>query len=334
MKQKDLRKGFIVAWLVTGGAGFIGSHVADAFLGAGFEVVVVDDLSTGREDFVPENSHFFEGSVQERALLEQVFSEYTVDGVVHLAGFKFAGQSVKEPLTAYNSNTVATASLLGAMTEHQTRALVFSSSCSVYGNTGDARVDESFPLNPASPYGRSKLAAELLIRDWASAHGIMHTSLRYFNVIGTRLPGVIDLSPHNIVPAVHDAILAGQRPRINGDDYPTPDGTCIRDYVDVGELASAHLNAALRIINGQSLEPVYNLGSERGASVRQIVDAALRVAGDNSSPVIGPRRPGDPASIVALSELAKRDLGWEARSTLVEMVEADWLTRSALVKRV
>ena len=319
-----------MAWLVTGGAGYIGSHVADAFLRAGFEVVVIDNLSTGKKAFVPDGAVFVGGSVGDRVFLEGVFSEHTIDGVIHLAGFKFAGESVANPLVAYTANTTATTSLLHAMVNHGVKALVFSSSCSVYGNTGDAQVDESFPLNPASPYGRSKLTAELLIRDCAKAFGISHTSLRYFNVIGTRLDNVIDLSPHNIVPAMHDALLGGKTPRINGDDYDTPDGTCVRDYVDVGELADAHLEAAKKIIAGEPLEPVYNLGSETGLSVKQIVDAALNASGSGVTPDIGPRRAGDPASIVAKSDLASRDLGWRSSATLTDMITADWAARSRL----
>ena len=320
-----------MAWLVTGGAGYIGSHVVDSFLRAGFEVVVIDDLSTGKKTFVPDGAVFVEGSVEDGDFLQGVFSEHSIDGVIHLAGFKFAGESVTNPLLAYTANTTATASLLHAMVNHGVKALVFSSSCSVYGDTGDAQVDESFPLNPASPYGRSKLAAELLIRDCAKAFGISHTSLRYFNVIGTRLHNVIDLSPHNIVPAVHDALLAGRTPRINGDDYDTPDGTCVRDYVDVGDLADAHLAAAKRIIAREPLEPVYNLGSETGLSVKQIVDTALKVSGVAVSPDIGPRRPGDPASIVARSTLATRDLGWSASRSLTDMIGADWEARTRVV---
>ena len=321
-----------MAWLVTGGAGFIGSHVADVFLREGHEVVVVDNLSTGKKSFVPDDAIFVEGAIENTPLLEKVFSDHNLDGVVHLAGFKFAGESVRNPLFAYAANTLATASLLQAMVSHSVTALVFSSSCSVYGDTGEAEVDESFPLNPASPYGRSKLAAELLIRDCARSFDLSHVSLRYFNVIGSRLDNVIDLSPHNIVPAVHEALLQGKKPLINGDDYDTPDGTCVRDYVDVGELADAHLEAAKKIISGDPLEQVYNLGSEKGASVRQIVSSALKISGLDLTPEMGPRRPGDPASIVAKSALASRDLGWNASTNITESVRADWKSRSRLTR--
>jgi UDP-glucose 4-epimerase len=317
-----------VSWLVTGGAGYIGSHVADAFLSAGHDVIVVDDLSTGKRHFVPDGATFIAGGVEDSDLLDQVFASHHIDGVIHLAGFKFAGESVAQPLTAYTANTEATVSVLDAMARHGVQILVFSSSCSVYGDTGDALVDETFPTHPASPYGRSKLAAEWIIRDCAQAFDLRHTSLRYFNVIGTRLSGVVDLSPHNIVPSVFQALLDAKAPRINGDDYDTPDGTCVRDYVDVGELADAHLNAAMKLLAGESLEPVYNLGSESGASVTDIVNTAIAVSGISLTPLVGPRRPGDPASIVANSDRAHRDLGWSPQATVADMVAADWAERS------
>lgn len=316
-----------MVWLITGGAGYIGSHVADAFLRGGLQVVAIDNLSTGRRDFVPDGAIFVEGSVEDRNLLEKIFANHHVDGVIHLAGFKFAGESVNNPLITYTNNTTTTAILLQAMVNHGVRTLVFSSSCSVYGDTGEAHVDESFALNPTSPYGNSKLAAELLIRGCAKAFDISHTSLRYFNVIGTRLSKVVDLSPHNIIPAVHGALLAGRPPQINGDDYDTFDGTCVRDYIDVGELADAHFYAALRIIAGDRLEPVYNLGSETGVSVRQIVDTALSVSGVHDKPIIGPRRSGDPDSIVAKSDLARRDLGWKAMTAFNVSIANDWVER-------
>ena len=313
-----------MAWLVTGGAGYIGSHVADAMMRSGLDVVVVDDLSTGRSSFVPKGAKFFEGKVDDPNTMVRVFGEYAIDGVIHLAGFKFAGLSVATPLDAYQRNTVATAVLLEAMVASGVNKLVFSSSCSVYGDTGSAKVDEEFPLKPASPYGRSKLSSEWIIRDVARAKSLTHTSLRYFNVIGTRLPGVWDVSSQNIVPSVHDALRRGEVPTINGDDYNTPDGSCVRDYVDVGELADVHVRAAIRAIEGKPLRPAYNIGSEHGASVKDIMAAARKVTGIGFEPAVGPRRPGDPASIIATSSLAAEDLGWAPTVTLEQMLEADW----------
>ena len=317
-----------MSWLVTGGAGYIGSHVTDAMLRAGFDVVVVDDLSTGKEEFVPEGATFVEGAVDDPQVMATVFDTHTIDGVIHLAGYKFAGLSVEHPLEAYRRNTIATVVVLDQIATHGVPPIIFSSSCSVYGDTGQALVDEGFPLTPASPYGRSKLASELIIRDVARSHGLVHTSLRYFNVIGTRLDTVWDLSTQNIVPSVHDALLAGKTPRINGTDYDTPDGTCVRDYVDVGELADAHVAAAKRAIDGAPLHPAYNLGSEHGASVKDVIEACLAVSGYDLEPERGPRRAGDPASIIATSALAEKDLGWRPTLTLRDMVAADWDVRS------
>jgi UDP-glucose 4-epimerase len=173
----------------------------------------------------------------------------------------------------------------------------------------------------------------MVIRDVARSNTLSHTSLRYFNVIGTRLPGVWDVSTQNIVPSVHDALLAGQAPRINGDDYDTPDGTCVRDYIDVGELADAHVSAATRALDGSPLQPAYNLGSEKGDSVKNIIDTSLLVTGIDVRADIGPRRPGDPASIIATSSLAASDLGWAPTTTLHDMVAADWAERSAHDKK-
>lgn len=317
-----------MTWLVTGGAGYIGSHVADAMLRAGHGVVVVDDLSTGKAAFVPSGVVMMTGAVDDPQVMETVFENHTIEGVIHLAGYKFAGLSVTHPLEAYRRNTIATVVLLDQVVAHGTPPVIFSSSCSVYGDTGSARVDEGFPLTPASPYGRSKLASEQIIQDVGRSHGLVHTSLRYFNVIGTRLPEVWDLSSQNIVPSVHDALLAGQTPRINGVDYDTPDGTCMRDYIDVGELADAHVHAAKRAQKGLPLRPAYNLGSDRGASVTDVITASLTVTGRECVPEVGPRRPGDPASIIATSALAQADLGWSPTLTLQDMIAADWAVRS------
>lgn len=318
-----------MTWLVTGGAGYIGSHVVEAMGDAGFDVVTVDDVSTGRESFVPKSVPLIEGRVDDPAVMDSVFSHYPIEGVIHLAGYKFAGLSVEYPLEAYFRNTVATAVLVDTMVRFSVGAIIFSSSCSVYGDTGSAQVDETVPVAPASPYGRSKLAAEQIIRDVGFSNSLTHTSLRYFNVIGTRRPGVWDVSAQNIVPSIHDALLRGETPRINGVDYDTPDGTCVRDYIDVGELADAHVAAAKRAATNLPLQDVYNLGSESGASVKDIMDTARAVTGIDFDPVVGPRRPGDPASIIATSDRATRDLGWSPTKTIHDMLAADWAHRSA-----
>jgi UDP-glucose 4-epimerase len=208
-------------------------------------------------------------------------------------------------------------------------SIVFSSSAAVYGTPDELLVTEHTPTRPESPYGESKLVGEWMLRDQGRATGLRHTSLRYFNVVGSGDRAVSDTSPHNLFPLVFDALLAGRRPKIYGDDYPTPDGTCMRDYVHVADLALAHVVAARRLSAGDALEPVYNLGSGDGASVAQIMAAMGRVTGIAFESEIAPRRAGDPARIVASGELAARDLDWAMRHTLDDMVASAWAARHA-----
>lgn len=318
-----------MTWLVTGGAGYIGSHVALAFRQVGLDVVVLDDLSSGHREFVPQDVPLVVGSVLDVDLVRGALAEHAVTGVVHLAGFKYAGVSVQRPLHTYEQNVTGTAHLLAAMAAEGVDRLVFSSSAAVYGTPDVPLVTEATPTAPESPYGESKLIGEWLLADQARATGLRHTSLRYFNVVGSGTPDLYDTSPHNLFPLVFDALLAGRTPRINGDDYPTPDGTCVRDYLHVADLAAAHVTAAQALTEGRPLETVYNLGSGDGVSVRQIMTAVAAATGIAFTPEVGPRRPGDPARIVASGELAARDLGWRMRHTLDEMVASAWQARSA-----
>lgn len=318
-----------MTWLVTGGAGYIGSHVVRAFGKVGLATVVIDDLSSGHREFVPADVPLVVGSVLDTALVEQALAEHQVTGVVHLAGFKYAGVSVSRPLHTYEQNVTGTAHLLAAMAAQGVEQIVFSSSAAVYGTPDVDLVTEDTATSPESPYGRSKLIGEWLLADQGRATGLRHTSLRYFNVVGSGTPDLYDTSPHNLFPLIFEALLAGRTPRINGDDYATPDGTCVRDYVHVADLADAHVAAARALAAGRDLEPVYNLGSGDGVSVRQIMTAVAEVTGLAFAPEIGPRRPGDPARIVASGELAARDLGWAMRHTLAEMVRSAWEARRA-----
>jgi UDP-glucose 4-epimerase len=318
-----------MTWLVTGGAGYIGSHVVRAFRQVGLATVVLDDLSSGHRDFVPDDVPLVEGSVVDTPLVEDALARHAVTGVVHLAGFKYAGVSVDRPLHTYEQNVTGTAHLLEAMAARGVDAIVFSSSAAVYGTPDVDLVTESTATAPESPYGESKLVAEWLLRDQGRATGLRHTSLRYFNVVGSGTPELYDTSPHNLFPLVLDALAGGRTPHINGTDYPTPDGTCVRDYVHVADLADAHVAAARALAGGRALEPVYNLGSGDGVSVRQIMDAMARVTGIPFEPEIGPRRPGDPARIVASGTLAARDLGWRMTHPLDDMVATAWQARLA-----
>ncbi len=318
-----------MSWLVTGGAGYIGAHVVRSFQEVGLPVVVVDDLSSGHREFVQPDVPFVQGSIVDTELLTATMAEHAVEGVVHLAGFKYAGVSVNRPLHTYDQNVTGTVNLLTAMERTGVASMVFSSSAATFGTPHTDLVTEETPTRPESPYGESKLIGEWLIRDQARATGLRHTSLRYFNVVGSGSTDLYDTSPHNLFPIVFEMLLDARTPRINGDDYDTPDGTCVRDYVHVVDLAKAHVVAAQRLAAADELEPVYNLGSGTGSSVREIMDAIRSVTGIDFTPEIGARRPGDPDRIVATGELAARDLGWENRHTLSEMVLSAWEARKS-----
>ncbi len=316
-----------MTWLVTGGAGYIGAHVVRALQAAGMEPVVLDDLSTGFAGFVPDGVPLVEATLLDKAAVAEALRKYDVTGVIHVAGFKYAGVSVTRPLHTYEQNVTGTANLLEAMVEAGVSRVVFSSSAATFGTPDVDLVTEGTPVAPESPYGETKLIGEWLLRDVARAHDLAHTSLRYFNVVGSGSDDLYDTSPHNLFPLVFDMLYRGDTPRINGDDYPTPDGTCVRDYIHVADLALAHVTAAQRMEAGEPVEPVYNLGSGDGNSVRQIMDTIRAVTGIDFEPAVHPRRPGDPARIVASGELAARDLGWAMRHDLRDMVASAWSAR-------
>ncbi|MCV2395266.1 UDP-glucose 4-epimerase GalE [Actinotalea sp. M2MS4P-6] len=323
-----------MTWMVTGGAGYIGAHVVRAFLDEGIDVVVLDDLSSGHADFVPDGVPFVRGSIRDQPLVAAALREHACEGVVHLAGFKYAGVSVQRPLHTYAENVTGTVSLLAAMAEADVTAIVFSSSAAVYGTPDVDLVTEETPTTPESPYGESKLIGEWVIRDQARAtadgpHPLRHTSLRYFNVVGSQ-GSLYDSSPHNLFPLVLDALVAGRTPRVNGVDYPTPDGSCVRDYIHVADLAATHVAAARALAGGRELQPVYNLGSGAGSSVLEIMAAMAAGTGIDFTPEIAPRRPGDPARIVASGEAAARDLGWRMTHDLESMVASAWRARQLL----
>ena len=324
-----------MTWMVTGGAGYIGAHVVRALLAHGMAVVVLDDLSSGHAEFVPDDVPFVRASLLDTDSVRDALATYGVVGVIHLAAFKYAGVSVQRPLHTYNQNVVGTVSLLEAMADAAVPRIVFSSSAAVYGTPDVPMVTEDTPTAPESPYGESKLIGEWLLAGQARATAdgpapLTHTSLRYFNVVGSGSPDLYDSSPHNLFPLVLDALAEGRRPQINGTDYPTPDGTCVRDYLHVADLAESHVSAARALADNRPLDPAYNLGSGEGVSVRQIMTAVAEVTGIDFEPVVAGRRPGDPVRIVASGDRAARDLGWRMTHSLADMVSSAWRARSAL----
>ncbi len=318
-----------MTWLVTGGAGYIGAHVVRAFSAAQMDSVVLDDLSSGHRGFVPAEVPFVEASILDAVAVRRCLDEHGVTGVVHIAGFKYAGVSVQRPLHTYDVNVTGTVSLLRAMQDAGVERVVFSSSAATFGTPDTEVVTEDNPAHPESPYGESKLIGEWLLADQGRAVGLRHTSLRYFNVVGSGTDEVYDSSPHNLFPLVIEALIDGRVPRIYGTDYPTPDGTCVRDYVHVADLALSHVAAARALEAGRDLDRVYNLGSGHGMSVREVMDAVARVTGVDFAPERHDRRPGDPARIVASGDRAARDLDWKMRHTIDDMVASAWSARRA-----
>ncbi|MGC9407755.1 UDP-glucose 4-epimerase GalE [Streptomyces sp. DZ1-3] len=315
-----------MSWLVTGGAGYIGAHVVRALVDGGERVVVFDDLSTGSADRVPDGTPLVIGSVLDGALVERVIRDHAVTGVVHIAGKKQVGESVERPLHYYRENVTGLATLLEAMTSTGVDRLVFSSSAAVYGMPDVDLVTEDTPCLPLSPYGETKLAGEWLINAAARAHGIRAASLRYFNVAGAATPELSDSGVFNLIPMVFERLEAGDAPRVFGDDYATPDGTCVRDYIHVEDIASAHLAAARRLADApEGTALTLNVGRGEGSSVREMVDRVLKVTGrQDLAPQVTERRPGDPARIVAAADRAREELGWTARHDLDDMIDSAW----------
>ncbi|WHM33011.1 UDP-glucose 4-epimerase GalE [Streptomyces sp. BPPL-273] len=315
-----------MSWLVTGGAGYIGAHVVRALADGGERVVVYDDLSTGSADRVPDGMPLVVGSVLDEALLEGVIRDHAVTGVVHIAGKKQVAESVERPLHYYRENVTGLATLLEAMVSAGVDRLVFSSSAAVYGMPDVDLVTEDTPCLPLSPYGETKLAGEWLIDAAARAHGIRAASLRYFNVAGAAAPELSDSGVFNLIPMVFERLEAGDAPRVFGDDYATPDGTCVRDYIHVEDIASAHLAAARRLADApEGTALTLNVGRGEGSSVREMVDRILKVTGrQDAAPRVSPRRPGDAARVVASADRARAELGWTARHDLDAMIDSAW----------
>lgn len=313
--------------LVTGGAGYIGSHACKALAKAGFTPVVYDSLVHGHE-WAVRWGPLERGDILDRARLDEVITAYAPAAVMHFAAFAYVGESVADPAKYYRNNLLGTLALLDAMRENGVDKLVFSSSCATYGTPAAAPIREDDPQAPINPYGASKLMAERILADYAAAYGLKSVALRYFNAAGADPDGEIgeahDPETH-LIPLVLDA-AAGVRPHVTifGNDYDTPDGTCVRDYVHVSDVAEAHV-LALHGLQRGGLRAAYNLAGGTGVSVAQVIAAAHEVTGRKIPVVVGPRRPGDPASLLADPARARADLGWRPRHPeLAQMIETAW----------
>lgn len=307
-------------WLLTGGAGYIGGHVLRALRRSGRRVVVLDDLSTGIRDRVPADVPFVHASVLDRDAVAAALAEFDVDGVVHLAAKKAVGESVEQPLLYYRENVGGVLTLLEAMEMQGTRAMVYSSSAAVYGEPQTSPIDESTPCHPLSPYGETKLIGEWLVRDAARQTSLSWVALRYFNVAGAAEHALRDTSVNNLIPMVYAALERGQSPQVFGTDYPTPDGSCIRDYIHVQDLAEAHVAAAARC-ETEVASDVYNVGRGQGASVWQVMSAISASIGRDVGAVAVDRRAGDPPELVANPHRIESELGWHATLDLDAMVD-------------
>ena len=309
--------------LVTGGAGYIGAHVIRALQRAGHSVAALDDLSTGSRGRLSFDIPLFVGSVLDDGFVEASLRAHSAEAVVHIAAKKAVDESVADPLRYYRENVIGMHRVLSAMVTTETPRILFSSSAAVYGVVSAHPVIETSPTWPSSPYGWTKLMCEQMIRDVAAAHQINWSALRYFNVAGTAVPELADRSENNLIPRVFRAITSGQHPKVFGNTYPTPDGTCIRDYVHVEDVADAHATVVKQLTT-DGLAQTYNVGTGTGTSVLEVMAAVRQVTGIEFSCDITAPRPGDPAQVVACPTLIRDELGWESRHDLVGIVESAW----------
>ncbi|MGQ4244322.1 UDP-glucose 4-epimerase GalE [Enterococcus casseliflavus] len=317
-----------MAILVLGGAGYIGSHAVDQLIEQGKQVVVVDNLLTGHRQAIHPAATFYEGDIRDKSFLQSVFEKETIDGVIHFAASSLVGESVEKPLKYFNNNVYGMQVLLEVMKEHQVKHIVFSSTAATYGEPDHSPITEETPTNPKNPYGESKLIMEKMMRWCDEAYGMKYVALRYFNVAGAKSDASIgeDHDPEtHLVPIILQAAL-GQRKEVAifGEDYDTPDGTCVRDYVHVEDLIAAHL-LALEYLQKGNESNVFNLGSNHGYSVKEMVEAARNVTKKEIPARVAPRRAGDPSTLVASSEKARKVLGWKPVYTDVEaIIETAW----------
>jgi UDP-glucose 4-epimerase len=313
--------------LVVGGAGYIGSHLVKELVETK-EVVVLDNLSTGFEDAVDTNAIFVKGDLGNECDLELVFSKYPIEAVMHFATNSLVGESVLDPLKYYQNNVASTLTLLKLMLKYNVKNFIFSSTAATYGIPNVDIIREDSPTVPINPYGQSKLMVEHILADFANAYDLQYVVLRYFNAAGAHLSGEIgekhDPETH-LVPIILQHLL-GQREQISvfGDDYETADGTCIRDYIHVTDLATAHIMALDSLLNGTNKTATYNLGNGLGYSVKEVIKTCEKVTGRKANAVISKRRAGDPARLVASSDKIRQSLGWKAERNLEEIIASAW----------
>jgi UDP-glucose 4-epimerase len=313
-----------MTWLLTGGAGYIGAHVLRELISSGRDVVVVDDLSTGLARKVPADVPLHRVDVCDRAALSRILVEHQVTGVVHLAAKKAVDQSIEQPLYYYRQNVDGAVALAEAARDAGVRRIVYSSSAAVYGAPERVPVFEDDATVPTSPYGETKLIGEWVFRDAAVAHGLAVVALRYFNVAGAGSDDLGDTGVFNLLPLTLRAVASGVAPRVYGDDYPTPDGTCIRDYVHVADLAEAHIAAVDALESGQDGFRAVNIGRGTGDSVLQVIAAVGRATRRTIQADRVARRAGDQPVVVASAQRALSELGWAARRDLDDMTASAW----------
>ncbi|MDM5314929.1 UDP-glucose 4-epimerase GalE [Fictibacillus sp. b24] len=314
--------------LVVGGAGYIGSHTIKEILSKGFEVVVLDNLSTGHRESIDFRVQFVEGDLGNEELLDHVFTTYSIEAVMHFAANSLVGESVQDPAKYYTNNVAATLTLLQKMRKYNVSNFIFSSTAATYGIPDTTPITETTPVAPINPYGRSKLMVEHMLEDFHAAYGMNYVALRYFNAAGAYETGEIgeDHTPEShLIPIVLQHLL-GQRETISvfGTDYHTADGTCIRDYIHVTDLAKAHVLSLESLLKGNNTNAVYNLGTGRGYSVREIIETCENVTGIKATIVETDRRAGDPDELVASADKIHRELGWTPEYSLERIIESAW----------